>query len=454
MKTPAQFTGLPGTPITPAPATDLSQWWKQIDDPTLQRLVQQALSANLDLQTAASRVRQAREREVIASAGELPQVSASGAAAKLHSDSNPLAGLSGGAGGMDLNVFSVGLDASWEADIFGGGRRAIEAARANTEAAVWQMRDGEVSLTAEIANDYLELRAAQARLAVLNAELASEQDTLRLINGRAQAGFLTELDVNQQRAAVASTAAQVPAVQSEIRILEHAIAVLLAEQPDALSAALDSAAALPKLPARLPVGLPSDLLRNRPDVRAAERALAAATAEEGGAIADLYPKFNLLGLLSLVGNSFSGLFTDPSASEIGLAQITWPLFTAGRTHANIRIKQEDEQQAYRAYQNAILKAVRDVEDALVRLAAAQRQAGDLKIAVDSARSSITIATQQYNVGMVPYLNVLSAQNQYNAAQDQFIQNQQAEAQALVAVFKALGGGWTDAAPAPARDRAR
>ncbi|HEX4270635.1 MAG TPA: efflux transporter outer membrane subunit, partial [Rhizomicrobium sp.] len=287
---PPGYAGLPGSkadaPLSMpvAQSIDLSAWWQGFHDPELESLIGRALSANLDLLTAASRVREAREQEFVAGAAGLPQVNATGNAVRLHSASNILQKIGGGSqtggaaatGGTDIKLYSLGFDATWEADIFGGVRRSVEAAAAGTEAARWQMRDGEVSLTAEIAVDYFTLRSDQARLAILAAQEKSQRETLMLVTARARTGFVTELDVNQQQQLLASTQAQRPPLMTETAAMRHAIAVLLGLQPTALDAELNAAAALPEMPPSLPVGLPSDLLRARPDIRAAERRLAQA----------------------------------------------------------------------------------------------------------------------------------------------------------------------------------
>lgn len=449
----------PGTQgVTSVPISgeaDLSVWWMQYGDRELQSLIVRALKSNLDLQTAASRLREARTQEVIAGAAGLPQVNASGLAAHLHSDSSLAQKLgtsssSSGpppSGGTDLSLYSLGFDATWELDIFGGVRRGVEAAAAGTEAALWQMRDGEVSLTAEIATDYVSLRATQARLAILRDQLNRQRDTLSLVSARASTGFVTQLDVNQQVSLSQSTAAQIPALEAQAAILEHAIAVLLAVEPNGLAAELDASGALPPVPAGLPVGLPSDLLRRRPDVRAAERKLAAATAEIGVATADLYPKFNLLGGASLSSNSVSSLFNSSSFGALGLGSIMWPVFNGGRTEANIHGKEEERNQAYYAYQQAVLIAVKDVEDALARYVTDQRRQQALTVARDSARSSVELALQQYKVGLTNYVTVLSVQTSYLNNEDQLAQADAATATDLVSVYKALGGGWGNA-PAP------
>jgi outer membrane protein, multidrug efflux system len=469
LQTPPGFGELPRSAkdaplsLPLASQADLSQWWKQIPDPELQSLIEEALRSNLDLMTAASRVREAREQEIIAGAPGLPQIDANAVGAHVHSGSNPLAGLLGGSsggssggsggsgsrqsGGIDTDLYSLGFDATWEIDVFGRIRRGVEAARANTESAVWQMRDGEVSLTAEVANDYLTLRSIQARIAVINAQVSAERGVVNLVSARARAGFVTQLDVNQQVTLAQNTAAEIPELEAQIRAQEHAIAILLARAPEAMTAELDRTAPLPPFPATLPVGLPSDLLRRRPDIREAERKLAAATAQEGEAIAELYPRFNLLGLASIASPAIGSLFSTSNLTEAGAGQITWTLFKGGELRANIRAREEEERQAYFAYQSAVLAAIRDAEDALVRYEKEQTRFVDLKAAAATAQSSVSLAEQQYRVGLTTYVDVLTAQTNLQTAQDALVQSRQLLAQNLIALYKALGGGWQEHVPA-------
>jgi NodT family efflux transporter outer membrane factor (OMF) lipoprotein len=440
----------------PRPATaDVSRWWLRLPDPELHKLIAMALEGNPGLRSATARIRAARQQEIIAGAARLPQVNAMGAIARIHSNSslldqggesgNGASNSSSNAGSTDISLYSAGLDATWETDIFGGVAHAVEAARANSAAALWAKRDGQVSLSAEVAADYLRLRATQARILLLRQSYEDETQTLTLVSARARSGFVTEYDVNQQRSLTATTAAQIPILEADVRVLEHALAVLAGLEPTALTAELDAPTPMPEVPVTLPVGMPSDLLRRRPDIREAERRLAAATASEGAAVAELYPRFNLLGLLSLSSSSFGGLFSTNSLGEIGLGQITWPIFNGGKIRANIRAKHEETQQAYYTYQMAVLKAVQDAEDALVRYKKEQLRLEALRTAVDASRSSRAIALQQYKVGLVSYVNVLSAESQYRAAQDDLVQSRQAFALHMVAVYKALGGGWPDGA---------
>ena len=466
---PARFDDAPQANVSeePAPA-DLSVWWRQFDDPILDRLITDALAANLDLLTAASRIEQAREQELIQGAAGLPSASAMGAAARIHSNSNPFASLFGGSsnagsgGGAgsgsspssgssrssatNLKFYSLGFDATWEIDLFGGVARNVEAAGAKTEAAIWALRDAEVTLTAEVARNYFALREAQARIGIVNAELERQRNTLSIANARATTGFVTYLDINQQTAQVAETAAQIPPLEAQMRADIDAIGVLLARTPDSVIAELTGTSGMPAVPAALPIGLPSDLLRRRPDIREAERNLAAATAQVGAAVAQLYPKFDLIGLASFAGTSLNSLLSTKNFTDGALANITWPIFTAGRLQANVRVNQALENQAYFAYRASILKALQDAEDALARYGADQRRLLSLRQEIAAENNAVTIARQQYVAGITDYLTVLNTQSTLLRAQDEATQTENALATDLVSLYKALGGGWTETIP--------
>jgi outer membrane protein, multidrug efflux system len=436
---------------TPAPAADLSSWWTQFNDPELQSLVERALKSNIDIQTAVSRVREARQQEIISGAAGLPHLSANGMGAHLHSNGDPLAGLTGQpptGGGTDIKFYSAGFDSSWEIDVFGGVRRSVEQAEANTDAARWAVHDAEVTLTAEIATDYLTLRTLQLRIAILRDEMKQQSGTLSLVVARAKAGFVSELDVNQQNAQLQNTTAQIPPLEAQARATEHAIAILLAEMPDALATELETTAPPPATPPMLPTGLPSDLLERRPDVREAERKLAAATAAIGVATADLYPKFNLLAGVSFSSNQLSNLFSAANLGELGLAQVSAPIFEGGKIHGNIHTKEEEAQQALLAYRASILGALQDTEDSLTREASERQRQDALVASANSARSSVKISLDQYRAGLTTYVNVLQAQATDLAAQDQLAQSRLMLSTDLVSIYKALGGGWQPGPPEP------
>jgi outer membrane protein, multidrug efflux system len=463
---PPRYRALPADNKTEAPLsaptpaeTDLSTWWMQFGDTKLQTLIYRALKANPDLLTAASRVREAREQEIVAGAKGLPHVNANGATLHLHSNSNIVSALAGASssgsapasGSTNLRLYSAGFDATWEADIFGGVRRGIEAADRNTQAAVWQMRDGEVSLTAEIAADYFALRALQTRIVLLKDVAKHQRDLLALVAAKARLGFVTQLDVNQQDALATATDAQIPQLEAEARVQEYAIAVLMGETPEAMIDELERPMHAVTIPTSLPVGLPSDLLRRRPDVRAAERKLASATSSVGVAVADLYPKFDLIGGASFSGPRLGNLISNGNLGEFGLGAIVWPIFHGGQIQANIRAKEEERKQAYYAYQKAVLAAVQDVEGALTRYTTEQRRLTSLSSTADSDKSSVEIAQHQYRAGTVAYVSVLTAQANFLNARDQLEQSRQAFVTDLVSVYKALGGGWSETPPTEMKD---
>ncbi len=459
LETPTKPPAAGETRITPEEG-DLSAWWTSFGDPLLDELIRRALADNKDIATAESRLREARRQETVAVAAGLPHVNATGSAVTYNSNHAGTSSSSGsgnssssGVAGLPIpshfNLYAAGFDATWEVDLFGGVRRSVEAARANTEAALWARRDMDVSLSAEVANDYLTLRALQARIAVGQAELARQRDLFSLIRARREAGFVTNLDVNQQTAQVETAAAQIPQLEAQSRAQIHALGVLVGQAPEYLAATLAPTTALPGTPPSLPLGLPSDLLRRRPDVREAERRLAAANAEIGVQTANLYPKLNLLALANFSGMDLGSLFSRSNLASAAAGMATAPIFDAGKTRANIAIAREEAVQARLAYETTILNALRDVEDALARHSAESVRVGELAASVDAARNSLAIAQDQYRTGLVTFINVLQAENTLLNAEDQLVQSRAQIATDLGAIYKALGGGWAEG---PGEDR--
>lgn len=442
----AEIASAPVTASTAANAAVLTHWWVLFKDPLLQDLIHQALAGNPDLQTAASRVREARLQEIVTRSAEYPDISAALNVATVHTNAGSGSSGSGSSGGFALpsalNLFAAGFDATWEVDLFGGTRRAVEAARANTEAAIWARRDAEVSLSAEVANDYLTLRGLQARIALEQAEIQRQRDLFTLIRQRRQTGFVTQLNVNQQTGAVESAQAQIPALQAQARGEMHALGVLLGETPEALAQRLAATAALPPTPPALPPGLPSDLLRRRPDIREAERRLAASNAQIGEQMANLYPKFNLIAFPAFASTSVDQLFSSKSLLGAAVGMLTEPLFDAGRRHASVDIAKEETAQAALAYRKALLDALRDVEDSLSRYRSDQQRHAALARAVAAASNSLSIAQDQYKTGFVTFINVLQSQYALLSLQDQLTESDAQLRTDLVALYKALGGGWS------------
>jgi outer membrane protein, multidrug efflux system len=434
---------------TAAAPADLSRWWTAFDDPLLAKLVETALARNLDLEQAVSRIREARQREIIAGAGDDPQVAAQAQAnrSRISENAIPLPPGSGPPGspfgflGAEFNTFRLGLDASWEIDLFGGTRRAVEAARARTEAAEYTAEDLRVSLAAEVARNYLTLRSAQLRQVIAQREFERQGQVLAIATSKADAGFTSRLEAEQQAAQRRLSSAKIPALVAQQKSHIHALGVLTGQAPGELERELSYPAPLPQA-APPPPGVPSQLLRRRPDVRAAERKVAAATADIGVATADLYPRFSLTAQPAMVSNELGDLLDWGSRSYSIGAGLLWPLLNGGTVRANIAAADERQTQALLAYRQQILRALQDVEDALSRFTADEARLAELQAAVRSAREARIIAGYRYRGGVADYTPVLLAEQQQIAAEDELAQAELARAQDVVALVKALGGGWS------------
>jgi outer membrane protein, multidrug efflux system len=455
--TPAAFVDLgdartdPLSRPTPAEA-DLSRWWRQFNDPTLNGLIDQALAQNLNLKATTARLRQAREQQAVAAAAGLPHVNGTAFAEHFNGGSKtiPLSPFGPGQPPVELrtpaqlNFYLADFDASWELDIFGGVRRSVEQARANTEAWLWQKRDVEVTLTAEVAADYLELRLAQQQIVIAQQELQAQQGLFTIIAQQHQTGFVNRLNVNQQTGQVEPVRAQIAQYQADARTQIHALAVLLGLPPEALDPRLAATGPIPSVPAALPVGLPSDLLRRRPDVRQAERQLAAATAGVGVQVANLYPKFDLLAAAPIFFNTTTDhLFDASNAGAAVLGLVRWPVFQGGQVRANIRAAKDQREAAYFTYRQTILSGLENVEDALARYQSDQQRLLPLRKSREAAQNSLLIARQQYGVGLVNFLNVLQAENAELNARNQVIQVEAQLGRDLASLYTALGGGWSE-----------
>jgi NodT family efflux transporter outer membrane factor (OMF) lipoprotein len=411
------------------------------------------LAQNLDVEAAAARIREARAREVVAGAAALPSVDAQASATRQRISENAIPvppGAGGGTGGgsfgipgSEFNTFRIGFDASWEIDLFGKTRRSIEAARARTGEAIWNRRDLQVSVAAEVANAYLTLRTLQQRFATAEAELARQERFQKLVAARARGGLVTGQDLVQQSSERAAAAAAIPVLKAQAEAQIHALGVLTGDTPEALIAELTPAKALPPAPPQIPAGLPSDLLRRRPDIRAAERELAASTADIGVATADLYPKFSLTAAPALVSTALASLLTWGSRSYSVGAAVDWPIFNGGRTRGAIAVANAKQEQALIAYRKTVLRALQDVEDALSSTEGDRRQLTGLEAALTAAARAEDIARERYRGELVIYSDVLLAQQRRLSLESQVIDTKGALARDEVALFKALGGGWPE-----------
>jgi len=432
---------------------ELASWWSAFGDPELDTLVQRTLAQNLDLEAAAARIREARAQETVAGAAALPQVDAQGSVTHQRISENAIP-IPPGAGGQQSSAFGLpgsefttwraGFDASWEIDLFGKTRRSVEAAKARTQAAIWNRRDLQVTAAAEVANAYLTLRTLQARIANAEDDVASEQRSQQLVAARVRGGLVTGQDLAQQSSATAAATATIPALRAQAEAQIHAIALLTGQAPEALDAELAQAKALPSPPA-VPAGVPSELLRRRPDIRAAERQLAASTADIGVAVADLYPRFSLTAAPALVSTALASLLEWGSRSFSLGAAVDWPLFAGGRTRGNIAVANARQQQALVAYRKSVLSALQDVEDALSRIQGDRGQLASLKRAVGDAGRAEDIAAARYHGGLVTYSDVLLARGRRLSLEEQMIDAQGAQARDTASLFKALGGGWPELA---------
>ena len=345
------------------------------------------------------------------------------------------------------DLYQAGLDASWEIDVFGGLRRDVEAANADIVAAVEDRRDVLVTLTSEVALNYIDYRGFQQQLVIAKENLVAQEKSADVTRRRQQGGFISALDVANADALVAATKSQIPVFQQEAQQTIYNLALLLGAEPDALLKELTATGEIPPTPPEVPVGLPSELLRRRPDVRRAEAQWHAATARVGVATADLFPKFSLTGSLGTSGQNGPSLVNwNDGVWSLG-AGLTYPLFTGGRIRANIAVQDEVQNQAATTYEQAVLTALRDVESALVAYAREQQHYESLGEAVVANRKAVDLATVLYTQGQTDFLNVINAQRSLYASQDALVQSDRTIATNLVTLYKSLGGGW-EAKPYP------
>jgi multidrug efflux system outer membrane protein len=429
-------------------AAELARWWTTFNDPLLNSLVARAVQANLDLRLSEARIREARAVRGVTASGAWPAVDVSGSYTRSRASENAFSSPSQGVGGSfspvgdgPQDLFRSGFDASWEIDVFGGVRRSVEAADADIEASFENRRDVLVTLLGDVARNYIDLRGFQHRIEVARANLKAQQETLELNKVRFEAGLASDLDVAQAEGQVNATAAQIPALEALLKQAAHRLDVLLGLQPGVLWSELSNEAPIPGLPPEVLVGLPSELLKRRPDVRRAERQLAAATAQVGAATADLFPRFLLTGAAGLQSMSAGDWLSGGSRFWSIGPTVRWPIFDAGRIRANIEVRNAQQEQALRQYEKTILAALEDVENSLVNYSREQARHRSLTDAVAANRRAVAMANDLYTNGLVSFLNVLEAQRSLYASENDLAQSEAAMASNLVALYKALGGGW-------------
>lgn len=427
------------TPKQNSRPADLVQWWQEMNDPLLDDLVKEALAANLDLATARAQLREARARRNLAGAELGPSLSAAASASRSHSSEES-------GSGTTHKLYNAGFDADWEADIFGGLRRGAEAASADFEASIENLRDTQISLVAEVTRNYVELRTAQRRLAIAEERIASFEETLQLARWRQQAGLVSELDVAQARTELESSRAALPALRTSITEARNRLAALLGRAPGKLPTRLADTESIPLASREALIGIPADILRKRPDVRGAERELAAQTARLGEAKAERFPSLKLSGSIGIEALTLSGLTNSGAALYSLLGSITAPIFDSRRIKANIETQDALLEQARLNYKATVLTALEDVENALTSVANSSERRQKLTGAADSARETLQIAEQRYAGGLTDFITVLDSQRTLLSLEDDLASSTGELANAQIQLFKALGGGWSPASP--------
>jgi NodT family efflux transporter outer membrane factor (OMF) lipoprotein len=475
------FTRRPPQPTTPSRVSAEpidARWWQVFGDPVLTRLEERVSRSNLDVRLATLRLQESRSQRGVTAADEYPNLNGNGSYTRekisdrgvigllggggnggsVATSSNGLSGTEGGiptsaasssSGGPGVhlpafNLFQSGFDSTWEIDFWGRVRRQVEAADAQIEANAEARRDSMVTVLAELARDYLVLRGQQRDLQIAQNELASEQGTLRLTEERQRGGLATGLDVANASAQVGTTAATLPQFEAQVQTSINAISLLLGETPGALRSELEPAQPVPPVPPEVPIGLPSELTQRRPDIRRAEAQLHAATADIGAAEADFFPRVTLSGSVGAQAVQFKDLGNLGAFGALqysGGPSVTIPIFQGGRLRYTLELRKQQQQEAAVQFQQAVLQAFHDVDNALTNYSAEQLRRGQLARATDQARRALALARQQYVAGLSTFLDVLTAERTELQAEQAYADSTTTISTNLVQLYKALGGGW-------------
>jgi multidrug efflux system outer membrane protein len=444
---PTKFSEANATITSTNAASSVSErWWAVFNDPTLNELVQEAIRSAPDLAMADARIREARALRRFIGADQFPTVDAGAFYARSRGSSGLPVGIPpGGLGpGIESDLWQAGFDASWEVDVFGGVRRKVESVNASYQVAVESRRDVALILFAEISRDYIELRSTQKQLAIARDNLAINRDLLSLVQSQFNAGLTSSQDVAKAQANVSAAEAQIPALIRDGRGYIYLIGVLIGRNPEELLAELDEPRSVQVVvPPDVPVGLPSDLLRRRPDIRAAERRMAAATAKIGVAKADLYPHFFLTGITGLESLNFGSFFNAASGYYSVGPGITWKVFDAVKVRSEVLMERARTDQSAAAYQTTVLNALKEVETALVSYAQAQVRHHSLADEAAADRKALELSRQLYNRGVEDFLVVLDSEKTLDSTEYELVVSDRDTAVALISLYKSLGGGWND-----------
>lgn len=429
---PGSFAGQSGTmPVLPT-----TPWWLTLNDPVLNGLIGRARRANPDIGRAQAAVAEARAAMAQAQGGGAPQLNGGASATYGRAFTAP------GYYGRSAGYSTAGFDASWELDLWGRNRRIVEAASANAESVVAEADDATLTLLGDVARTYVELRGVQAQIGTAQISVDNQRHANELANRRFDGGDGSRLEMLQGQTLLLQQQSQLPLLGSQVQVQINALSTLCGEPPDALTSLLSTSGPIPQGPVPS-AGIPADLIRRRPDVRAAERQLAATTAMIGAAIADKYPVVSLSGTLSFSGTSFGSMMAVPLFALTPSVKI--PILDGGQRDAVVDIRRAQSEQARFAYRTAVLKALQEVEDAMARLRGEAEHRDQLKLVVTTAQKLVDTARNLYTLGATDFLQVLEAQKALNQSRDALAQAEAARTIQVVALFKALGGGW-DASP--------
>ncbi|MGA2173170.1 MAG: efflux transporter outer membrane subunit [Sedimentisphaerales bacterium] len=433
---PAKWAGQAGPQGAESPEKILLQWWTEFNDPNLTSLIERAMQSNLDLKLAEERIRQARATLGVVEAPFWPTADVTASYTRNRA---------GGPVPTTSNLFMTGLDAVWELDIFGGTRRSIEAAKADIQASIEDRRDVLVTLASEVALNYVQLRGFQQEIVIAQNNLQAQRQSAEVVRKRYEGGFVSALDVANADAQVATTLSQIPVLETSAQQAIFNLSVLLGREPAALLEELSPPSSIPVTPPEVPTGLPSEMLRRRPDIRRAEAQIHSATAQIGVATADLFPKFNLAGSVSLQADKPSQLRWSQRAWSFG-PSVDWQIFAAGRVWSNIEVQKSLQQQALLDYKKTVLTALQDVENALVAYDKEHQRNSALIDAVSANLKAVELSTELYAEGQTEFLSVLVAQGSLYSSEEALVQSTRNLSTDLVALYKALGGGWDSNPP--------
>ncbi len=441
-----------------------ANWWTLFNDPVLTMLEKRVAADNLDLQAATFRLAESRAQLGVAKAAQMPRINANSAYTRQKASNTgqfalaPNALGANGAGGNTagglgsrqftaFDIFQVGFDAAWEVDLWGGVKRSVESATAQAEAAEEARRTILLSTLAEVARDYIALRGTQAQLRIARENVKTARQSLNLTKQRAAGGVTTDLDVSNASAQLRAVMAQIPRLEAQESAGINALSLLLGQPPNALRAELATAKPVPPVPPRVPVGVPSELARRRPDIRQAEAQLHAATADIGVAMADFYPAVRIGGSIGLQSQQVARLFDLNSRLMAGGPSISVPLFDGGRLRATLQFREAAQQDAALTYQRTVLAAWHEVDNALTAYGAEQARRDELLLAEKDNQKALALAQNRYQQGVADFLTVLDSQRSLLATQQQLAESTTTISANLVALYKALGGGWEHDLPA-------